>query len=167
GPVQPTGIGSTRANTRVQRSPLLSRLNASAAPRSLVPQTTIVPAAADSIVEPQPLTFAGGRPTRSGRTADMVTSAMLAGQPAITIAVNQEGWYRVTQAQLGAAGLDTQADPKSYRLIDEGVEDPIAVSDSGDIEFYGVGIDTAYSDTRVYWLIWGGMPGQRLQQADG
>lgn len=166
GPVQATGAASARVGARVQRSTLLSRLNAAATPSAPAPVTTIVPVAPDISIQPQPL-FIGGRPTRGGRAADVITSATLAGEPAIKIGVNQEGWYRITQAQLAAAGIDLHADPKSYRLIDEGAEVPISVSDAGDIEFYGIGIDTPYSDRHVYWLIWGSVPGMRLQQVDG
>ena len=170
GPVQATGTASARFSARIQRSTLLARLNsASTTPSLPAPVTNIVPVAvaADSTVQPVAPVFTGGRPTRGGRGVDTVTSAMLSTQPAIKIAINQEGWYLVPRAQLLSAGLDPNADPQSLRLINNGVEVPITVSDAGDIEFYGIGVDNPYTDTQVYWLIWGASQGQRLQQADG
>ena len=35
------------------------------------------------------------------------------------------------------------------------------------VEFYGMGLDVAWTDARTYWLIAGSLPGQRIQQAPG
>ena len=35
------------------------------------------------------------------------------------------------------------------------------------VEFYGMGIDTTWSDTQVYWLTWGSRLGQRIQPQGG
>ena len=85
----------------------------------------------------------------------------VANYPAVKISVQNEGWYRVTQPQLVAAGFDPRTDVRSLRLYAEGVEQPLLISGpqagpltpSGAIEFYGTGIDTPFSGTRVYWLI--------------
>jgi uncharacterized repeat protein (TIGR01451 family) len=93
----------------------------------------------------------------------------LAARPAVKILIDHEGWYRVTQPQLLAAGLNPRADARSLHLFAEGVEQPMRVV-GGDtvfgpqsaIEFYGTAIDTPYSGQRVYWLVSQGRPGQRI-----
>jgi hypothetical protein len=100
-----------------------------------------------------------------------MSSSTLAGLAAVKISINREGWYRVTQAQLAAAGLDAHADANSLRLITEGAEIPMRVTTVGGdlsaIEFYGIGLDNSYTDTRVYWLIWQPNVGARLGAIDG
>lgn len=95
----------------------------------------------------------------------------IASQPAVKIGVRVNGWYRVTQPTLVAAGLNPQVDPSTLRLFLEGVEQPIVVTGSGDghfdagdaIEFYGAGVDTPATDTAVYWLTAGTGTGLRVQ----
>jgi Peptidase family C25 len=95
----------------------------------------------------------------------------LAAGPAVKIGVQSEGWYRVAGSDLLAAGLDPNADANTLRLYAEGVEQPILVQEqAGDklapqsnIQFYGMGLDTTWSDTRVYWLTWGNGSGRRVQ----
>jgi hypothetical protein len=92
----------------------------------------------------------------------------LAARPAVKIFVDHEGWYRVTQPQLLAAGLAPNAAARSLHLFAEGIEQPIRMI-GGDvfgpqsaIEFYGTAIDTPYSGQRVYWLTLQGQPGLRI-----
>jgi len=84
----------------------------------------------------------------------------IANRSALKIGVRADGWYRITQAQLAAAGFDTSGDARNLRLFVGGNEVAINVSrDQGSlgasdfIEFWGQGIDTPSSDTQVYWLI--------------
>jgi uncharacterized repeat protein (TIGR01451 family) len=94
----------------------------------------------------------------------------LASQPAVKIYVTHEGWYQVTQPELINAGLDPNVDPWLLHLYAEAVELPIQITGvSGGafgpqaaIEFYGTGIDTPYSGTRVYWLVAEQTPGLRI-----
>jgi uncharacterized repeat protein (TIGR01451 family) len=79
---------------------------------------------------------------------------------AIKIGVNQEGWYSISLAQLQAVGLSPYTDPRSLRLFAEGIEQPMLLTGNmfgrnptGAIEFYGTGIDTPFSGTRIYWLV--------------
>jgi len=98
----------------------------------------------------------------------------LAAHPAVKMLVRREGWYRVTQPELRAAGLDNSVDPRFLELFAEGREQSIRIAGAtdgpggfgpeGSIEFYATGIDTAYSDTRVYWLVAGDKPGKRVAQ---
>jgi uncharacterized repeat protein (TIGR01451 family) len=92
-------------------------------------------------------------------------------KPAAKILVQQEGWYRVTRADLIAAGFDPGTDPRTLRLLADGVEEAILVRDGGDgsfdssdsIEFYGVGLDSPYDDAHVYWLVAGQQLGARIE----
>jgi uncharacterized repeat protein (TIGR01451 family) len=97
----------------------------------------------------------------------------LAALPAVKISVQSEGWYKVPLSQLSAAGMNVR-DTSLLHLFAEGVEQPILVTqDAGtsqmSIEFYGTGLDTQYSNTRVYWLMQGDSQGARIPQqtADG
>lgn len=72
----------------------------------------------------------------------------LAGQPAMKLMVTREGWYRVTFAELAAAGF---APGRKLALFTHGVEQPIVVTNDA-IEFYGRGLDTPSSGARAYWL---------------
>ncbi len=95
----------------------------------------------------------------------------LAAGSAVKILVDHEGWYRIAQPQLLAAGLDPNASSNSLHLYAEGVEQPIRVSGHGNfgpqsaIEFYGTAIDTPYSGQRVYWLVTDPKPGLRIADA--
>jgi uncharacterized repeat protein (TIGR01451 family) len=95
----------------------------------------------------------------------------LAAHPAVKIMVDHEGWYRVTQPELVAAGLNRNVDARNLRLFAEAIEQPILVTGATDrggfgpkaaVEFYGTGMDTPFTGTRVYWLIAGDQPGLRI-----
>ena len=98
----------------------------------------------------------------------------LAAHPAVKMLIRREGWYRVTQPELVAAGLDNSVDPRFLALFAEGREQSIRIVGATDgpggfgtvssIEFYATGIDTPYSDARVYWLVAGDQPGKRVVQ---
>lgn len=85
----------------------------------------------------------------------------LAGERAIKLMVTEEGWYRVPLSKLVAAGIDLSRD--GLALFAEGVEQPIVVS-RGAIEFYGIGIDTAASGARAYWLVSDKGRGDRIER---
>jgi signal peptidase I len=95
----------------------------------------------------------------------------LAARPAVKIFVDHEGWYRITQPQLVAAGLSPAADARSLHLFAEGVEHPMRITGAASgfgpqaaIEFYGTAIDTPYSAQRVYWLALSNQPGMRISE---
>jgi len=95
----------------------------------------------------------------AGNTSTQYT---LAAGPAVKLGVQSEGWYKVAWSDLLAAGLDPGADPATLQLFAEGVEQPIALQAGANIQFYGTGLDTTWSDTRVYWLTWGSGSGRRV-----
>ena len=89
------------------------------------------------------------------------------------IPVSQDGWYRLTQAQLAAAGLPTnQLIGSQIRLYCRTQEVAITVTTSNlftsqdAIFFYGIKHDGAYSSNNVYWLGLGG-EGRRIQTISG
>jgi hypothetical protein len=103
------------------------------------------------------------------------TQWILASGSAIKILVKEEGWYRVTQPELLAAGLRPDAKPKFLQLFTDGREQALRVKSSKDgrldpedfIEFYGTGLDTLSTDTRVYWLVVGSKLGKRISTVTG
>src|SRR6266496_1613337 len=103
-----------------------------------------------------------------GASAVQSIGFRLAASPAMKILVDHEGWYRVTQPQLVAAGIGRNVNPNLFHLYAEGTEQPIRVtggpgfSPQSAIEFYGTAIDTPYSGQRVYWLVQHGRPGLRV-----
>jgi hypothetical protein len=94
---------------------------------------------------------------------------VIGGRTAVKLGVKNEGFYRVTQPELVAAGFDPRIDPRYLRLIVDGREQPInvisrgAFDSSSAIEFYGLGVDSASTDEHVYWLTAGTQAGRRIQ----
>jgi uncharacterized repeat protein (TIGR01451 family) len=96
----------------------------------------------------------------------------LASQPAIKISIRHEGWYRIGQPELVKAGLDPKVDPATLRLYAEAIEQPIQITGAtpgaggfgpgAALNFYGTGINTVFSGTRVYWLVAGDGRGARI-----
>jgi hypothetical protein len=95
-------------------------------------------------------------------TGSASTQYALAAGPAVKLGVRSEGWYQVAWSDVLAAGLDPSADATTLQLFAEGVEQPILVQAGANIQFYGTGLDTTWSDTRVYWLTWGTAIGRRV-----
>lgn len=109
----------------------------------------------------------------------LVTQTGIASQQAVKLSVKSEGWYRVGQTDLVAAGLSASVDPNKLQLIVDGQEVPILLTTPGSspgkgqklttgwdgIEFYGVGIDSPFTDSHVYWLVAGLQNGLRINKA--
>jgi len=93
------------------------------------------------------------------------TQWALAGAATLKLLIRQEGWYRVSFTQLAQAGFTVRR-PSYVQLYVDGKEQPILVTSAG-IEFYGIGVDTQWTDTRSYWLVNGLRPGKRIDQASG
>ena len=91
--------------------------------------------------------------------------------PGYKVAVQQDGIYKLTYAQLETAGLPvTTLDPRTLKLFNAGQQVKISVTgegdgrlDSGDVViFYGLGANTRYTGTNAYWLTYGGAAGLRM-----
>lgn len=87
--------------------------------------------------------------------------------------VSKDGWYRLSQAQLIAAGMASNALIGSQiRMYNRTQEVAILVSTTNvlgpqdTIHFYGIQHDGAYSRTNVYWLGLGG-EGRRISSVSG
>jgi hypothetical protein len=88
------------------------------------------------------------------------TQLEIAAGAAVKLTVTTDGWYRVGEPQLRAAGLPAGADATALQLFADGVEQALQVTGNGDgvldpdeaIEFYGRGRDTLWTGARTYWL---------------
>ncbi len=89
---------------------------------------------------------------------------------AVKITVREDGWYRITQPELVAAGLGAKINPRMLQLYVDGEQVPILVTGEQDgsfdaadaIEFYGTALDTPVTDKHIYWLVSGAAPGKRV-----
>lgn len=97
---------------------------------------------------------------------DILTQRWVASQPGVKLGIKQEGIYRVTRAELQAAGFDVNAAGNLWQLYADGNQQAIIVgANDSYIEFYGKGIDTPESDTRTYFLVVGAQNGLRMNSA--
>jgi len=88
----------------------------------------------------------------------------------VKLQVTHEAWYRIAAHELLSAGLDPSIDPRKMQLFVDGKQQAIRISgerdgrlDDGDsVEFYGVGIDSPFTDARTYYLIAGPQAGLRI-----
>ncbi|MEN3333420.1 MAG: hypothetical protein V7641_2785 [Blastocatellia bacterium] len=95
--------------------------------------------------------------------------AVIAGRPGVKITVRKSGFYRLTQADLAGAGITLAGEPRLLQMFVDGQQVPINVQTNqqgqiAGVEFYGAGLDAAYSDARTYWLVFGTEPGLRIDQ---
>src|SRR5262249_27089175 len=89
----------------------------------------------------------------------------------LRVFVKDTAWYRISQPELVAAGLDPPVDPGRLQLFVDGNQIPIIV-DGGkggrlgptdSIEFFGIAIDSPFSSSRSYSLIVGKDAGLRIK----
>jgi hypothetical protein len=93
----------------------------------------------------------------------------IANQPALKIGVKSDGWYRITQAEMAAAGFVTSGNARNLRMLVGDEEIAIRVSrESGPltsadyVEFWGERLDLPSTDTQIYWLLNGPQAGRRI-----
>src|SRR5213593_1624224 len=93
----------------------------------------------------------------------------IANQAALKIGVRTNGWYRITQAEMAAAGFNTSGEARNLRMFVNASEIAILVSrnsgpltSSDYIEFWGEGVDFQSTDTQIYWLVNGNQQGKRV-----
>jgi uncharacterized repeat protein (TIGR01451 family) len=159
GPAYPETVSETQLASQavaqalaVPVSPSLRQLHANALSAT---------SAARRLMTPMPVFPAPSPSLPRFNTADHV---------AVKVSVDHEGWYHVPFAQLFSAGLDPRTDLQSLRLYAEGIEQPLLLvghssgvaAPTDALEFYGTGIDTPFSDTRVYWLVRDGFYPKRI-----
>lgn len=154
--------------TRKLHGPVVARLSTA---RSLSSQSSDSPTLGDLSVSrsQSPLPALRGEGQGEGRISanaanDVTLSRQfdIAGRAAAKIQVAREGYYRVTRAQLAAAGFDPGSDLRSLSLFADGAEVPMALANDA-VEFYAVGMDSTYSGTRAYWLVNGNGNGLRFK----
>jgi hypothetical protein len=101
--------------------------------------------------------------------ARMQVQAVSAPRTGVKLTVRKSGFYRVTGADLAAAGCSLAGEPRLLQMTVDGQEVPINVLTDAKgqvsaVEFYGTGLDAAYSDARSYLLAFGTTPGLRITQ---
>lgn len=179
GPIVPASGETSRSLTEQDQSPLLDEFNAMMASGSNKSQAQYEHPASMSGVG----TGKGSDNVLEDGLFNKTDSALVetslerqqsiaARSDVIKLMVNHEGWYRVGQAELVAAGLNPNPDPRLLQLYAGGEEVPILVNSSSgakfgpvdSIEFYGAGLNTPWTDTQVYWLIVGQTPGARIRK---
>jgi hypothetical protein len=108
-------------------------------------------------------------PVPNSLTGQLEDQFAIAAQTSLKIAVKKDGWYRVTQPQMVAAGFNPTVDIRNLRLFGEAREVAISTSQSSGqfgasdfIEFYGRRLDTQTTDARIYYLVAGTTPGKRV-----
>ena len=151
-------ISESESESDSDAAPMLSQLNQS------------LPSASTAASHPHERMRQDFTPTSAQRQMQYEIAA----HAAVKLYVEHEGWHRITQPELVAAGLDVNVDPAYLHLYAEAIEQPIQITGATSgpggfgsqaaIEFYGTGIDTPYSGTRVYFLTAGNTLGQRIFQ---
>jgi Peptidase family C25 len=166
------GISTMRGPILPQRGPFVASTQ-SLKPPAVRNSMLLKAVGANSAASAPPAPATLRRVLRSPNSS-LAVQWKLAGMNAARIGVRQEGWYRVTKADLLAAGFDPGTDPTALRLFDRGVEQAISVvpgsagsfDSTSYIEFYGSGVDTPTADTNVYWLVKDRMPGPPPRRID-
>jgi uncharacterized repeat protein (TIGR01451 family) len=173
GPAEPAAVSLSETPTaavQVGRAALLTDLNrVTAAAATSLPYASPTTGRTSALM---PRRVGGGPQPITPPSAPQMANATLNGEPAVKLSVSQEGWYSVTGAQLYAVGFSDYGGPRRLQLYAEGVQQPMLVASTsssslgatGTIQFYGTGIDTPFSGTRVYWLVNGTSPGLRFSQ---
>jgi uncharacterized repeat protein (TIGR01451 family) len=129
-----------------------------------------VPPWAASAAPAVPLSAVGRSSAGGGQPTPRVGSGgnLGAGQGnghAVKILVDHEGWYRVPLATLADLGIDT-SHPGRIRVVAEGRKQSVRIRKRG-LEFYGLGLDTTSTATRVYWVSTGRSQGARIPVVGG
>jgi len=105
--------------------------------------------------------------TNDSGTNPIDVQRQIAGLPGVKISVSRAGWYRITQPEIVAAGLDV-ADSKYLQLYRDGRPVALRFSDwkdefmeDGYLEFYGEGPNSTTDKAQTYYLVKGAEPGKR------
>ncbi|CAG0971982.1 hypothetical protein ANRL3_01562, partial [Anaerolineae bacterium] len=128
----------------------------------------------ERVLQNQMLNYSAARSWRAPRTPIAQPKRANVAPGDFKIAINQTGIFRLTYAALTAAGVPTSVDPRTFKIKKNGNEIPILVNNesggvfnsSVSIDFYGLGLNTVYTDTNIYWLSYGGTNGLRMSTRD-
>ncbi len=100
---------------------------------------------------------------KQDRGSDLSMQRVVSAQTGVRFGIKRDGVYRVTRAQLEAAGFNVNSDAAVWQLYSNGVQRSMNVDPAGNfIEFYGKSIDTRESDIAQYYLIVGTTRGRRM-----
>ncbi|HET8798500.1 MAG TPA: SdrD B-like domain-containing protein, partial [Thermoanaerobaculia bacterium] len=151
GPVTPV-IASTSFSAESQSDEL--RESADSAPLGHIESDGFILEPAAGIGAIRPAAFPAATPQQSALQLE------LASADALKLFVTKEGWYRISKAQMIAAGFDPGNNPKQISVFCQGLEQPIVVSTAGvndfrnndTIELYALGLDTPATGARTYWI---------------
>ena len=94
-----------------------------------------------------------GVPMAVGRVPSTAAPVNLMPKNAIKLGISQPGWYHIAFSTLLMNGFNP-GDGTGLHLYAEGIEQPLELR-PGAAEFYGTGLDTPSTATRVYWLVKG------------
>jgi hypothetical protein len=93
----------------------------------------------------------------------------IAGMDGLKISISRPGWYRITQPQVLAAGLNI-ADANGLQLYRDGRQVPLRLSNSTEqfgstdyLEFYGEGLNSPTAAAQIYYLVKLAEPGKRIE----
>jgi hypothetical protein len=132
----------------------------------------------EEILRSSTLNYDQARRWRVGRPAAVTAHNVKSDPPPgrFKILVDRDGLYRLTHAQLDAAGVPVDSeDPRTFKLCNRGSEVAVLIPgeadgsfDPGDeLLFYGEKTHSRHTDVNVYWLDWDGAAGLRMQPVDG
>jgi len=101
-------------------------------------------------------------------------AARVAAQPGVKLAVAGPGIARIRGAELVAAGLDPDADPRHLHVFRDGVEVAVRVRGEADgvldpddaLLLFAPTVDDLYGDAAVYFAVPGDTPGRRIGSRD-
>lgn len=154
GPFYPSQAGGKQRSASVQQAKTLAALS--------------IPEAPPVRVESQAGLLASSGASWAARS--QMQSVIISSPNRIKLSIKHEGWHRVTQQELAAAGLDSSLDPRNLQLFVDGKQQAVSVTGQEDgrldpndaVEFYGTGIDSTFSDLRTYYLVSGKRAGLRV-----
>ena len=176
GPVVPKTAGPQYGPVKHSYATLLDNLNPESRNKVARQYSASRALSTDALTDSKSaITRVGGSrlsPVDSINSSARENQRVLAAMPGLKLSVREDGWYRVTQAEIVGAGFNANADLRYLQLYEDGIEIPFRINSTrnsgplraGDsIEFYGVPLQTLSTDTRDYWLVAGNVPGKRIK----
>ena len=91
----------------------------------------------------------------------------IAARSGVKISVRNDGWYRISAAQLQNAGFEINSNQADWQMFANGEEVALKVNSDNSVEFFGRGLDTRSTDKKVYYLTVGNQQGQRITEVKG